>query len=328
MASQLTDKEQELLLAVQKNTKGMDTDSLLRELPSWSAEDIMLNLNQLSAKQYVDFITTGKDKKLAFRAKDTHEILATSKMNEYERIMYRLIKDAKDTGIWIKDLKTRSGMHHQLATTTIKNLEKQNIIKSVRPVKTPFKRVYLLYEVEPSSELTGGAWYTDNELDVDFIEQLSGMIFKFIQAKSLPKNPDALYPADYAKYPNVLDVHKFIEISKITTFKLSLDDVSALVDRLYYEGKIIKVVNPLASNIDDNDDDNYSSHYGERKNNKDKVESSQMHCYKAIRGTEVELQRTAFTNTPCGKCPVFDFCQSDGPLNPATCEYYNKWLSF
>lgn len=277
MDTQLGEKERELLAAIQRNPRGMDTDSLLKVLPGWDEETIMVHLNQLSARQYVDFITTGRDKKLAFRAKDTHEILATAKMTEYERIIYRLIKEAKGNGIWIKDLKTKSGMHHQLATATIKSLEKQSVIKSVRPVKTPFKRVYLLFDVDPSAELTGGAWYTDNELDVDFIEQLSGMILRYVQAKSLPRNADALYAATYARYPTVADIHRFIEASKITTFKLRPEDVASLVDRLYFEGKIVRVVNP---NVDN-----------------DNEEEQAVHAYKAIRGMD-SGKRSVFSQLP------------------------------
>ena len=38
----------------------------------------------------------------------------------------------------------------------------------------------MLYDIEPSVELTGGAWYTDQEMDTDFIDQLSEQVHKFI----------------------------------------------------------------------------------------------------------------------------------------------------
>ncbi len=41
----------------------------------------------------------------------------------------------------------------------------------------------MLYDIEPSVELTGGAWYTDQELDVEFIDQLSNQLYKFILSK-------------------------------------------------------------------------------------------------------------------------------------------------
>ncbi len=41
----------------------------------------------------------------------------------------------------------------------------------------------MLYELEPSVELTGGAWYTDQELDVEFIDTLANQLYKFIASK-------------------------------------------------------------------------------------------------------------------------------------------------
>lgn len=39
----------------------------------------------------------------------------------------------------------------------------------------------MLDNLEPSIALTGGPWYTDNELDTEFISHLSGACLKFIR---------------------------------------------------------------------------------------------------------------------------------------------------
>ena len=70
-----------------------------------------------------------------------------------------------------------------MVTLAIKQLERQGHIKSVKSVKTPTKKLYMLTEFEPSVELTGGAWYTDDVLDVEFIDQLSHQLLKYITAK-------------------------------------------------------------------------------------------------------------------------------------------------
>jgi len=38
-------------------------------------------------------------------------------------------------------------------------------------------------------------------------------------------------------------------------------------------------------------------------------------------------ERSAFTSTPCGVCPVFRECREDGLISPATCVYFNEWLA-
>lgn len=41
----------------------------------------------------------------------------------------------------------------------------------------------MLSTLEPSVELTGGSWYSDNVLDTEFIEQMATQILKFISRK-------------------------------------------------------------------------------------------------------------------------------------------------
>ena len=39
----------------------------------------------------------------------------------------------------------------------------------------------MLAHLEPSVELTGGPWYTDNELDTEFIKNISAAILLYIK---------------------------------------------------------------------------------------------------------------------------------------------------
>lgn len=47
------------------------------------------------------------------------------------------------------------------------------------------------------------------------------------------------------------------------------------------------------------------------------------HVYRAVRQERVVL---GWSEAPCGRCPVFDFCQEGGPVGPSGCEYYGEWL--
>ena len=38
------------------------------------------------------------------------------------------------------------------------------------------------------------------------------------------------------------------------------------------------------------------------------------------------LGPNALTEAPCGVCPVFELCEEDGPINAANCEYFQDWL--
>ncbi|CAI5526877.1 unnamed protein product, partial [Closterium sp. Naga37s-1] len=88
------------------------------------------------------------------------------------------------TGIWTRDMKTRfdSPQHLDMKTRTnlqqpqitkiIKTLEGRKLIKAVKSVNNKSRKLYMLYELEPSREVTGGAWYTDAEFDAEFISAL------------------------------------------------------------------------------------------------------------------------------------------------------------
>ncbi|WVQ93376.1 hypothetical protein IAU59_000445 [Kwoniella sp. CBS 9459] len=45
--------------------------------------------------------------------------------------------------------------------------------------------------------------------------------------------------------------------------------------------------------------------------------------YRATNRLDVSLGQT---QAPCGKCPMFAFCEEDGPVNPDGCRYYSDWL--
>lgn len=181
-------------------------------------------------------------------------------------------------------------------------------------------------------------------MDMDFIEQLSTQVYKYIAMKvrhirgspldtylirrcairqSFPKDKEAIFPADYSGYPTAPDVHKFVTKSGLTTVPLSLEDVRTLIDRLFYDGKITKIQkagHDLSDSdrmdVDDDDDED-----GEVVR-----EMHDMWMYKAVRGSALE-ERNAWTDMPCGKCPVFDFCTEGGPVNPGNCIYFKEWLS-
>lgn len=51
------------------------------------------------------------------------------------------------------------------------------------PPQAPTRKIYMLAGIQPSVELTGGPWFTDNELDTELVEQLKKIVQKFLQQK-------------------------------------------------------------------------------------------------------------------------------------------------
>lgn len=47
------------------------------------------------------------------------------------------------------------------------------------------KKVYMLYNLQPDRSVTGGAWYSDQDFESEFVEVLNQQCFKFLQSKVL-----------------------------------------------------------------------------------------------------------------------------------------------
>ncbi|KAJ3070241.1 34-kDa subunit of RNA polymerase III (C) [Podochytrium sp. JEL0797] len=331
----MTPQEQQLLEVIRQHPKGANEETLTKEL-GWDVIEIVNLVNNLSEKGYVDFVTLGKS--LFFRAKDVNEANRTRDLNQNEKIVYNFIKSEKSKGIWIKDLKTKSGLHLQVVTDCIKNLEKHRLIKFVKSVKNPTRKLYMLFDLTPSEDLTGGAWYTDQELDVAFIEGLTEMSFKLISSKSYPKpgaNADKtadtteyIYPPDHQSYASTRDVHTFLKRSGALKVELTMTDVQSLVDRLWYDGKITRIRKMGGGG---GEGGNHSM--SEEDDFEDEEEVVDVWMYRAVKGESVSgvvggAGGVWWTDVPCGKCAVRGFCKTGGPVSPEGCVYFNKWLEF
>jgi DNA-directed RNA polymerase III subunit RPC6 len=243
-------------------------------------------------------------------------------MDDNERIIYRYIKAAANKGIWIKDLKAKSQIHSKNVQDAIKSLEKKQIIKSVKSVKNPIKKVYMLSNLVPSEEVTGGTWYTDQEFDAEFIEGLSRTALRFVESRSFPPvSADYIFSKDYDKYPTVMEIRDvLLGIVDKSMVNLSLADTLAILDRLIYDGKIVRI--PRRSNapvVDyEEEDDNEIKRFLLTPN-----DSGKHWAYKAIKRNTVI---NALRNIPCGKCPVFNECADTGPITPLTCQYFQDWI--
>lgn len=48
------------------------------------------------------------------------------------------------------------------------------------------KKVYMLYNLEPDRSVTGGAWYSDQDFESEFVEVLNQQCFKYLEQRVSP----------------------------------------------------------------------------------------------------------------------------------------------
>jgi DNA-directed RNA polymerase III subunit RPC6 len=61
-------------------------------------------------------------------------------------------------GIWTKDLKIQTNLAQPQLTKILKTLESSRLVKSIKGVAHPSRKLYILADIEPAREITGGAW--------------------------------------------------------------------------------------------------------------------------------------------------------------------------
>ena len=173
------------------------------------------------------------------------------------------------------------------------------LIDSSYPTKNPGRKIYMLYDLQPSIDVTGGPWFTDAELDAEFIDSLLLALEKFIQSRTYPKPAtgklrSAPYPAKYTGYPSLSQITQWVKNTDLTEVDLGEHDIRALLDVLVYDGKIERVLGGTA--------------------------------YRSLRGAKEVESVNGLTEAPCGRCPVFSLCEEGGPVSASNCVYWKEWL--
>ncbi|KAM9971426.1 hypothetical protein ACTFIW_011404 [Dictyostelium discoideum] len=204
-------------------------------------------------------------------------------------LIYQLIEASSNTGAWTRELKNSSGYQQVQITKILKTLESRKLIKSVKSIQSGRKKVYMLYNMEPSREITGGQLYSDQSYDHQYIQIMKMHIKTFVD------NKGAVDLADIITY-----LRKVAE--EATSQSLGPEDIQALVNTVIYDG-----------DIEEMRDTRMGAMLGRRSGI----------LYKP---TKTPIPVNNFCNMPCGNCPVFDICSDNGLVSPKRCVYFKQYL--
>lgn len=239
-----------ILALLQQHPEGINNALLTTAIPSITLEQIVTAINHLSAQSLIEILKSPEDETLWYRklqpptattSTTTNTASATTNSTSTppqttapptdpdERMIWQVIKNTHNKGAWTKDIKVKTGLHQNIVNKLLKTLEARQIIKAVK-TKNSTRKVYMLWEVEPSLEITGGPWFSENELDVEFIEGLGKACLNFIASKSL-----------LSQNPSLEQVHSFVALSGITSVDLAVGDIEGIVDTLVWDGKVEKI---------------------------------------------------------------------------------------
>lgn len=155
----------------------------------------------------------------------------------------------------------------------------------------------MLYDLEPDSSVTGGAWYQDQDFESEFVDILSQQCHRFLVQKLEDAHKQGGGPmlVRNKSYATVNDVHKFISDLGISKVPLSVEDIESI----------------LFTVVLDNNAEQTAAANG-------------VFLYRAINRF---LPTPGLVKTTCGICPLANRCADVGLINPKACNYLTDWLN-
>lgn len=294
--------ESRIIQLCKDNSSGI-TDKLIKtEMPHADTGQVVTAINRLLSQGKVEILKKGKQ--LLYKLKDPEAAKKVKGADNEEKLVYQIIEEAGNKGIWIRDIRYKSNLLLTQVNKILRNLESKKFIKAVKSVSASKKKVYMLYNLEPDRSVTGGAWYSDQDFESEFVEILNQQCYRLLQqkvnnAKETSMDPISQRNASYASSKEVWEYITRLGISKV---QLEVDDIESILDTLIYDGKVEKTVIAATTS------------------------SSEKNMTNLYRATEPLIQNTGLMRIPCSVCPVFEDCHEGGAISPSTCQYMKDWL--
>lgn len=287
--------------------EGIPDVDLAAKISHIPVTDRAVAINRLLSQRKLQIFKDGDA--LVYKEVKQDEAVKFKGLSSEDLLVYQIIQQSGNTGIWTKELKQKSNLPQTQIGKIFKSLEARKLIKAVKHVAQQNRKVYMLYELEPSREITGGAWYTEHEYDAEFIHVLREQCVKFILARGKV---------------TLEDVCDFVKQTKLSHVELGQEEVLQIVNTLVYDGKV-DAHEELELDKERDPDDPTGEHGDDDDDDLDYMEN----VIVVYRPASLPIPKTsAFTAVPCGVCPVFQECAPGGLVSPETCQYMQDWLSF
>ncbi|GAQ46420.1 34-kDa subunit of RNA polymerase III (C) [Aspergillus tubingensis] len=300
---------------------------------------LLLSCAQSLVNQKLFRLLQGKNDRLAWKIISRDDAEKLRDLSPDESLVYNVIHSTGRSGIWVRAIGNRTNLHKSILDRCLKSLETKSYIKSVHNVKFPSRKMYMLANLAPSEDVTGGAWFTDGVLDENFINSVAGFIEYSVSRKSWYEAPSSdgprnkrmktadggvavkqegapkeylPFPAGYQGYPTIPQLTAAVNESGITPVRLGEESITQLLEMLCYDNKLVSL----------NNGEFYKS-----VKNPEQVKSQQARKPRTDdSGIDDRLVKNGMTEAPCGNCPVFKLCAPGGAVSPESCEYFDPWL--
>ncbi len=107
--------------------------------------------------------------------------------------------------MWTKQIQTKTNLHQNTVEKVYKALEGRNLIKQMRNVAHPQRKMFISATLTPSEDATGGSWFSEGVLDQALIDIISGVIESYVSNSSwqedILEDHEEAVPAQKRKRP-------------------------------------------------------------------------------------------------------------------------------
>jgi len=294
------------------------------------------------------FVPYSKRGVTIYRTRSAAVATKLSKLSGDVILIYNNVAGTARTGIWKKTLAEKTNLHDLTVLKGIKELMAKKLVKEFRSSKNATKRMYILYELEPSEESTGGAFYNEGELDEGYVGVIGNLIVRAVEELSwsetksqqgklkktkylasvlfpehyyqIPLNEEGNvlvnHPESFADYPTAAKIKELVEETEVLKDPLTDEATLRVINMLVYDGKL------------------YEVHPGKYKTTRRLTTDPQPPMENNLNPGLHPINfdddgfgpGTGLSGIPCDRCPVAKDCRPGGIVSPEKCQYMERWL--
>ncbi|KAL3786817.1 hypothetical protein HJC23_008091 [Cyclotella cryptica] len=216
------------LLSLPEHKKGISNSDLKSHFHDDYTKLVSI-INELtrSSKLTMSKVNTNGVNEVFFSLLTEEEATKLEGLDAHSKMVYRVIESSGDKGIWTVDIRAQTNIPQGTLTKVFKQLETRRLIKPIKAVTAKTKKLYMLYDLQPAKEITGGPWYTEYEFDHEFIAELRNFILMCVRRMN-----GGYGTGNGVTLKQISDKMTQANVSRV---KLTLDEVQQLVQTLAFD---------------------------------------------------------------------------------------------
>jgi len=222
-----------LLSAPQHKGKGIANSALKDHFGESKYPSLVPIINELTRASRLTMskgISSTGEAEVYFSLLTVEEASRLQGLDAPSKMVYQVVEASGNKGIWTVDVRNQTNIPQVLLTKIFKQLETRRIIKPIKAVTAKTKKLYMLYDLTPAKEITGGPWYSEYEFDHEFIAELRNFITMCVRRMN-----GGLGVGKGVTLKQI--AHKMVQ-ANVSRVALSLEEVQQLVQTLAFDYQI------------------------------------------------------------------------------------------